>query len=366
MYIAVMLFSANVAVGTTQDQQVGEQQVESDGGLTVTLNGDTFRRGDTITVSGTVEERDIDSFAVIEVIDPESQSVVRAYPAITADNTFTHSFTAGEAEGIFDKPMTVSGNYRMTVSYTVPGEGFEREEVEFVFEYNAGETTTASSSRISRGGATTPLTIFQSNVDGIRVGVPEGWIVDDTDNTDPINQNRERNNGAGQLAVLCPQIQATPVIGGGYLCPNEADGVAIFRFADLKSRPEFAGVIQANQAVTISDLVAYYIQATEQRLDFTNIRILESIDIAANVTDPQTNQTIATAPAKYAEMTYLDDQGRRNERDFVLLVLSNDGNTGYFLVPTTSLPDLEELSPEQQQIFDTFGLVAANNTTAAD
>jgi hypothetical protein len=216
MYIiAAILFSANIAIGTTQDQQRGEQQVESDEGLTVTLNGDSFRRGDTITVSGTVEERDIDSFAVIEVIDPESQTVVSAYHDITADNTFTHSFTAGEAEGVFDKPMTVSGNYRMTVSYTVPGEGFEREEVEFIFEYDAELTTTPSSSSVSRGGATAPLTIFQSNVDGISVGVPEGWIVDDTDNTDPINQNTERNNGAGLLAVLCPQVQATPVIGGG-------------------------------------------------------------------------------------------------------------------------------------------------------
>lgn len=52
--------------------------------------------------------------------------------------------------------------------------------------------------------------------------------------------------------------------------------------------------------------------------------------------------------------------------DFALLVLSNDGNTGYVLYPRVLQLTAEgELPPEHQQIFDSFELVATNATTTA-
>ena len=211
--------------------------------------------------------------------------------------------------------------------------------------------------------------MFQSNVDGIRVGVPEGWVFEDLNNTDPSSQQAEQSYGAGVLVELCPQNQATPQIGGTYLCPAAEEGldsVSVWRFADLESRPEFAGVLQRNQSITTTDLVAFYFMFLEQKANFSNFRLLQNIDTTINLIDPQTNQAIATAPAKYIETSYLDASGTANEGDVALLVLSNDGNTGYALLPVTSLlPAAGQLPPEHQMVFDSFELLAANSTSTA-
>jgi hypothetical protein len=79
--ISILLFATNVMVGSAQQ---GEIQVESEEDLEATLNGDSFRTGDTITVSGTIEDPNTQSFVNMEVIDPESAIVVQAFPEITA------------------------------------------------------------------------------------------------------------------------------------------------------------------------------------------------------------------------------------------------------------------------------------------
>lgn len=392
MLAAILIIGSIVAFTTTATTVIAQQgdiQVESEGRLETTLNGESFRTGDTITVSGTLEDSEIESFVTIEVIDPESKTVVQAYPEITADDTFTYSFEAGEEEEFeTNEPMVRSGNYRMVVSFFEGTGDFDIDEVEFDFGYAATPSPSSSESesedqpRIGGGGAATgltpeagtlpvlPMTIFQSIVDGIRVGVPDGWVVEDVNNTDPSLQQSEQSYGAGSLVELCPQILATPQIGGTYLCPDVQEGldsVSVWRFADLKSRPEFAGLIQRNQSITTTDLVAFYFLFLEEKANFKNIRLLQNIDTTVNVIDPQTNETIATAPAKYIETTYLESNGIPNEGDIALLVLSNDGNTGYVLLPLASLLTAAgELPPEHKLVFDSFQLVAANSITTTN
>jgi hypothetical protein len=88
-------------------------------------------------VRGTVGEREIGSNVIIQIIDSEGERVEYAFPDITADNDWQQSFTPGEETNLYSEQWIASGNYRMEVSYSVPGEGFEIEELEFVFSYDA-------------------------------------------------------------------------------------------------------------------------------------------------------------------------------------------------------------------------------------
>ena len=132
---------------TSNAQQQQQQQAESaNGGLTATLNGDSFAAGDTILVNGTVEEqqRQAGSYITIEVIDPQGKIVEYGSPPITANNnTFTYRFIAGEQQQEQidpNEPMITSGNYTMVVRYfPQPSDESVMDQVEFFFEYNAIE-----------------------------------------------------------------------------------------------------------------------------------------------------------------------------------------------------------------------------------
>ena len=52
LILSAILIMSIATFTTTASAQQGEIQEESDGGLTATLNGDSFTTGDTITVTG--------------------------------------------------------------------------------------------------------------------------------------------------------------------------------------------------------------------------------------------------------------------------------------------------------------------------
>ncbi len=126
--------------GITHAQQ--QQQMGSDGGLAATLNSESFTTGDTITVNGTVQDRESNSYVSIEVYDPQRRTVERELVPVNEEGEFTYGFVAG-AQAEFDPDfwMQNSGTYRMVVRYTPPGPSLDRETVEFGFNYNATATS---------------------------------------------------------------------------------------------------------------------------------------------------------------------------------------------------------------------------------
>jgi hypothetical protein len=387
----------SIAAFPTINAQLTQQQLGSNGGLTATLNGSSFTSGDTITVSGTVEEREPNSRILIRVIDPQSNEVEVGAVDVSADNTFTYSFVAGVQEEFdFDEPMVTSGNYRTVVSYITPD--FDREVVELTFVYNTAalpvepETVTTTNQQAAAIQGTTRL--FQSTSDSFSVQVPDRWVIHDVDNTGSVLLE-EATQGYGILAQLCPQEeqveeQAAPsnVSGRGDTTTtscqgSEGDIIHIVRYPDLDSRLFANNVTTTDNTMTTTDNILSYHMQKLQEVGYRSMQIVNSTDTIVNLTNLQTNQTIATVPSKHVEITYSTTSTPNETRRSGYLISTatnltapNAGMTkGYTIFyegsslsegePTIGFGSLRPLPLHVGQILDSFALITAPEVAQA-
>src|SRR5215210_3905762 len=114
---------------------------------------------------------------------------------------------------------------------------------------NAQQSLTSQPGEIENGATTIPTTTFQSTNDSFSIQVPDGWVIQDLNNTGS-TLLEETSRGYGILAQLCPeeekqQQQGTQLTNDGgstnssgnsigpSSCQGSEEVVYIIRYPDL-------------------------------------------------------------------------------------------------------------------------------------
>src|SRR5215216_3016414 len=200
-------------------------------------------------------------------------------------------------------------------------------------------------------GATTAATVptrttFQSTNDSFSIQVPDGWIIQDANNTGSALLE-ETTRGYGILAQLCPQEEqqqqqgaALPDASGGSTnnsssgistsnsCQGSEEVIHIIRYPNLDTRIQAASNVSttttnSNTNMTTDDIQSYHLQKL-QEVGYRSMQIVNTTDTTLNLTNPQTNETIATVPARLVEMAYSTNAA------------PNETRTGYFISTATN------------------------------
>jgi PKD repeat protein len=205
-------------------------------------------------------------------------------------------------------------------------------------------------------------TLFQSTEDSFRLHVPRGWIIHDVNNTGSI-LSEESTQGYGILAQLCPaeeeQEQQPPALSNvsnssdtASCQGSEGDIIHIVRYPDLETRLQVPNNITTtnNNNMTIDNILSYHMQKLEE-VGYSRIEIVDSTNTTLNVTNAQTNQTIATVPAKNVEMTYNTNS------------TPNETRIGYFILTATDATAPNRGMTKGYSIFYESNSTATSETT---
>src|SRR5215217_5660634 len=213
------------------------------------------------------------------------------------------------------------------------------------------QSLTNQPGEIENGATTTAATIptrttFQSTNDSFSIQVPDGWIIQDANNTGSALLE-ETTRGYGILAQLCPQEEqqqqqgaALPDASGGSTnnsssgistsnsCQGSEEVIHIIRYPNLDTRIQAASNVSttttnSNTNMTTDDIQSYHLQKL-QEVGYRSMQIVNTTDITLNLTNPQTNETIATVPARLVEMAYSTN------------FAPDETRTGYFISTATN------------------------------
>jgi hypothetical protein len=203
---------------------------------------------------------------------------------------------------------------------------------------------------------------FQSISDGFSISVPAGWVVQDVSSIDTSSLLTEMLQGYRILAQLCPEQQALHDNGGRYNCDEAQDLLYINQYPKLADEPEFASIANNNNNIIANeDFLKYQIRKL-QEIGYSDIKIVNNTDVSINITNTDTNKTIAKVPANLVEMTYTKNS--TETRGYFLLSATNaTSNTriisGYRIFYEADAAKMPSASPPEwiKQVFQSFEFV---------
>ena len=267
---------------------------------------------------------------------------------------------------------------------------------------NAQQFTNQTGEVIQNGTTTVPMTLFESRNDSFRVQVPEGWVIDDVNNTGSTLES-ELTQGYGILAELCPEEEegeqqqqqaltndsSSSTISTSSSCQQQTQEETIFvvRYPNLGTR--LGITLDEIRNITMpASVLQYQIQKLEE-VGYKDINIVNSTDTAISlryITTEGVPFPEAIVPAKLVNMTYSTSSAPSEmKRGYMLLTATNvtppnlQAITGYGIFyegasGATAATAAEQtitpsgnlsLSAPFTQVFDSFELIMSEEAAQA-
>jgi hypothetical protein len=249
-------------------------------------------------------------------------------------------------------------------------------------------TTTTSA---TQNGTIATGTLFESAKDSFRVQLPEGWIIQDINNTG-FTLAAEVLQGYGVLAQLCPegedeaqqQRALTNVSSSEGSCQQQGqeEVIHIIRYPNLDTR---LGITVGDINNNIPGPIIRYQNQMLREVGYRNLDIVNNTHTTINVnyTTPEGVPVAGvTVPARLIEMTYSTSSAPNETRTgYLILTATNvvppnpETITGYSIFyegtaganateQTTTTPSGNLLLPPSfRQVSDSFELIASEEAT---
>ena len=258
-------------------------------------------------------------------------------------------------------------------------------------------TSQPTVSSATQNGTTATTRLLENTNDNFRVQIPEGWVVQDVNNTG-YALAAEVTQGYGILAQLCPEGEEegqqqqqqgalTNVSGSSSSsgsCKQQPQGeiVHIIRYPNLGAR---LGIAVSDIRDMIPDSILEYEIQKLREVGYRDINIVNSTDTTVNIHYTTTEDVPAanvTVPAKLVEMAYSTSSAPNEiRRGYLILTATNatppnlETVTGYSIFyegasgttaaeQTTTPPPSGNLSlpAPVRQVFGSFELIASEET----